>query len=88
MLQVTLKISDVNLSEGVFILWVGNYGHPIRIDTLKEFASNADFRNISQETLYRICAVKIWELSKQLGVSIKDLSLLQLRSAIETTMEI
>ena len=88
MLSVTLKIEDVKAAEGRFALFVGNHGFPMQIEKIKEAASNIRHENISQEALYYICAMKIWERAKQLGITPKDMTLTQLRNAIETAVEI
>ena len=88
MITVTLKIADVDLTNGSFHCFVGNHGFPIELRKLKEMASKIRHEEISQEMVYFICVQKIAARAKLLGVAIKDLPLQQIRNAIETEVEI
>jgi len=88
MIAVTPQIKDVDLPNGRFYLYIGNHGFPMEISKLREVAVNLRHENVNIDFLYYICALKIWTASRTLGIAPKDMTLAQVRAAIETEVEL
>ena len=88
MMTITLKIDDINLAEGYFYVYVGNYGHRIDIAELKDRAKNTFHGNVNREQIMTIICLQVAHKATQLGIAVKDLTLTQMRNAIETQVDI
>lgn len=88
MITVTPKVEDVDLINKTFYIFIGAHGFPMSIDRLKESVAKVRNEEVTQDMLYVICTQKIWAESQRLGINVKDMTLIQIKTAIETVTEI
>ncbi len=88
MITITPKISDVDIPNDTFYCYVGNHGHPISISRLKQMVAKSRHEEVTTEMVYAICVKQINAKAIQLGVQPKDLSMAQIKSAIEVSVEV
>ena len=85
---ITLKVDDVNIPNRTAYIYAGNFGHCVSLDELKEFATNTDVAGVIREFLLYTCMVNIRKAAKLLGVSPKDMTMTQIKTAIEKEVEL
>ena len=88
MVTVTLKIDDIDSVNKSCYVYVGSHGHQIYFDEIKERAASTKHEHITREQLTSTIILLIGKKASQLGIAPKDLTLAQIRNAIEVEVNL